>query len=60
MKTLKKEKITPAEVQRMFGISAKTERYWRKKGTLPKPTKIGGRVYYSKRDLKRHINRQIE
>lgn len=43
--------LTPADVQRIFGISRPTEINYRKKGILPQPIKLGRLVFYRSSDI---------
>ncbi len=43
--------LTPAEVQKIFGISRPTEILWRKLFILPTPIKLGRRVFYRSSDI---------
>lgn len=44
-------RMNPAAVQRDFGIAPKTLAIWRTTGTGPAFVKVGGRVFYFKKDV---------
>lgn len=51
----RKELLTGAEVEALYGLDAGTLENWRLKGRGPEPTKIGKRVYYRQAALQLFI-----
>ena len=45
------EYLTPVQVERIFDICPATRWKWEKAGSLPKPLKISGRLYYLKSEV---------
>lgn len=43
--------VTRRQVAKEYGVSLVTLDKWAKYGQIPKPTKKGGRVYYSRKEL---------
>lgn len=47
--------LRPAEAARLIEVSVHTLSYWRQSGRGPKPTKVGSRVLYQRREIERWL-----
>jgi predicted DNA-binding transcriptional regulator AlpA len=43
--------ITPSDLMQILGISKGTELAWRSSGILPRPVRLGRRVYYRRQEV---------
>ena len=52
--------LTRKQVSARYGVSLVTIQKWRKRGDLPRPVIMGGRLYWKERDLEVHEDKNLK